>query len=172
MTNEELRTKIVEILEETEYEWTEEKNGYILQIFYDKLADVLIAAGYGDVKRHRVFVSKDGKEVKQFYSGEEVENILKERNELKVELRDKVDYIHEQDEVIKEYKHRAEVAARMAKRACDIVFSQEIESEEWDEAIFNYKKDKGIREIGITPNILYDYLKAQAEKELAEERKE
>lgn len=45
MTNEELRTKIVEILEETECEWTEEKNGYILQIFYDKLADALIAAG-------------------------------------------------------------------------------------------------------------------------------
>lgn len=50
MTNEELRTKIVEILEETEYEWTEEKNGYILQIFYDNLADALIAAGIGDVK--------------------------------------------------------------------------------------------------------------------------
>lgn len=50
MTNEELRTKIVEILEETEYEWTEEKNGYILQIFYDKLADALIAAKIGDVK--------------------------------------------------------------------------------------------------------------------------
>ena len=69
----------------------------------------------------------------------------------------------------KEAEHRAEVAAQIAKRACDIVFSQEIESEEWDEAIFNYKKDKGIREIGITPNILYDYLKAQAEKELSEE---
>lgn len=50
MTNEESRTKIVEILEETEYEWTEEKNGYILQIFYDKLADALIAAGIGDTK--------------------------------------------------------------------------------------------------------------------------
>lgn len=45
MTNEELKKKIVEILEETEYEWTEEKNGYILQIFYDKLADALIKAG-------------------------------------------------------------------------------------------------------------------------------
>ena len=45
MTNEELKKKIIEILEETEYEWTEEKNGYILQIFYDKLADALIAAG-------------------------------------------------------------------------------------------------------------------------------
>ena len=50
MKNEELKKKIVEILEETEYEWTEEKNGYILQIFYDKLADALIAAGIGDVK--------------------------------------------------------------------------------------------------------------------------
>lgn len=50
MTNEKLKKKIVEILEETEYEWTEEKNGYILQIFYDKLADALIAAGIGDVK--------------------------------------------------------------------------------------------------------------------------
>lgn len=47
MTNEELKKKITEILEETEYEWTEEKNGYILQIFYDKLADALIAAGIG-----------------------------------------------------------------------------------------------------------------------------
>ena len=50
MTNEELKKKIVEILEETEYEWTEEKNGYILQIFYDKLADALIAAGISDTK--------------------------------------------------------------------------------------------------------------------------
>ena len=48
MNNEELKKKIIEILEETEYEWTEQKNGYILQIFYDKLADALIAAGIGD----------------------------------------------------------------------------------------------------------------------------
>ena len=115
----------------------------------DNIADALIAAGIGDVKRHRVFVSKDGKEIKQLYSGEEVERIVKEREE---------------------YKHRAEVAQLVAKRACDIVFSQEIDSEDWDEAIFNYKKEKGIREIGITPNILYDYLKEQAEKELAEEK--
>ena len=45
MTNDELKKKIVEILEETEHEWTEDKNGYILQIFYSKLADALIAAG-------------------------------------------------------------------------------------------------------------------------------
>lgn len=45
MTNDELKKKIVEILEETEHEWTEDKNGYILQIFYSKLADALIEAG-------------------------------------------------------------------------------------------------------------------------------
>ena len=45
MTNDDLEKKIVEILEETEHEWTEDKNGYILQIFYSKLADTLIKAG-------------------------------------------------------------------------------------------------------------------------------
>lgn len=60
MSNEELKKKIVEILEETEYEWTEEKNGYILQIFYDKLADALIVAGIGDVKEaeHRAEIAE------------------------------------------------------------------------------------------------------------------
>ena len=58
MSNEEPKKKIVEILEETEHEWVEDKNGYILQIFYDKLADALIAAGIGDVKEaeHRAEV--------------------------------------------------------------------------------------------------------------------
>lgn len=114
MTKDELKKKIVKVLKET-INWTTDYSipvGIVYKSELDKIADALIAAGIGDVKRHRVFVSKDGKEVKQFYSGEEVENIVKERNELKVELRDKVDYIHEQDEVIKEYKHRAEVAER------------------------------------------------------------
>lgn len=103
MTNEELKKKIVEILEETEYEWTEEKNGYILQIFYDKLADALIAAGLGDVSSHRVFVGKDGI-VKQLYSGEEVEQIVKEREE---------------------YKHRAARAERALLLACANVVKDE-----------------------------------------------
>ena len=75
------------------------------------------------LKRNRVFIPKpidfsgngllfalEG--LKQLYNGEEVEKIVKERDRLKVELRDKVDYIHEQSEVIKDYKHRAEVAER------------------------------------------------------------
>lgn len=134
----------------------------------DELADALIAAGIGDVselKKHRVIVEQSpvptddncyilpntSPIIKQLYSGKEVEQIAKERDE---------------------YKHRAEVVQLVAKRACDIVFSQELDSEDWDEVIFNYKKEKGIREIGITPNILYDYLKEQAEKELAEEGKD
>ena len=143
MTNEELKKKIIEILEETEYEWTEEKNGYILQIFYDKLADALIAAGIGDVKEHRIFAGKDGS-IKQLYSGEEVEKIVKERKELKDELRSKVEYIHEQDEVVKEYKHRAEVAERALQIA---------------------------DELGELCGRKEDYVQ-QAEKELAEEEKD
>ena len=140
MTNEELKKKILTIvrgamLEADELPFIETT---------DNIADALIAAGIGDVKGHRVFVSKDGKEVKQFYSGEEVENILKERNELKVELRDKVDYIHEQDEVIKEYKHRALVAEKALKIAT---------------------------ELGELCAPVEDYIK-QAEKEFAEERKD
>ena len=164
MTNDELKKKILTIvrgamLEADELPFIETT---------DNIADALIAAGIGDLKEHRIFAGKDGS-IKQLYSGEEVEKIVKERKELKDELRSTVEYIQEQDEVIKEYKHRAQVAGRIAKMACDIVFSQEINDEEWDEAIFNYKKESGIREIGVTPNILYDYLKEQAEKELAEE---
>ena len=69
---------------------------------------------------------------------------------------------------VKEAEHRTFVMQLALKNACEIVFSQEIDDEDWDDVIFNYKKEKGIREIGITPNILYDYLKEQAEKELAE----
>ena len=104
MTNEELKKKIIEIFEETEYEWTEEKNGYILQIFYDKLADTLIAAGLTFGNKHRVFVENApiltnyvGNEcflipntpstVKQLYGDEEVEQIVKERDTYKRALK-------------------------------------------------------------------------------------
>lgn len=131
-------------------------NDIVTQAVIPYFADALIAAGIGDVKRHRVFVSKDGKEVKQFYSGEEVENILKERNELKVELRDKVDYIHEQDEVIKEYKHRAEVAERALLRACKV------------NTIFAEPDVPNI----LAERVLYEFYIRQSEKELAEESKD
>ena len=142
MTNEELRTKIVEILEETEYEWTEEKNGYILQIFYDKLADALIAAGIGDVseykeklKLHRVFVRKDGGDIKVLYGNNEVDEIVKERNE---------------------YKHRAEVAERALLVACANAG----------------KDEKDDVDIELLVRVVYDKYLGQAEKELAEEGKD
>lgn len=100
-----------------------------------ELTNALIAAGIGDVsclREHRVIaeyslVPDDDSSyiipnvplrVTQLYSGEEVEKIAKERKELKDELRSKVEYIQEQDEVIKEYKHRAEVAEKALKIVC------------------------------------------------------
>lgn len=179
MTNEELKKKIIEILEETEYEWTEEKNGYILQIFYDKLADALIAAGIGDVselKNHRVvaeysLIPEDGNSyvlpniplrITQLYSGEEVEKMAKERKELKDELRSKVEYIHEQDEVIKEYKHRA---AR-AEKALDLCETAYILS-------LNHRATEGISGQAIASDLgVHKFFIKQAEKELAEEGEE
>lgn len=123
------------------------------------------------LKNYRVFIPKptdfsgDGllfalEELKQLYNGEEVEKIVKERDELKVELRDKVDYIHEQDEVIKDYKHRAEVAERALLLSCDYMSKMyAIVFLATNTAIANKQE-------------LYDYYINQAEKELSEEEKE
>ena len=142
MTNEELKLEIISLIRDSKDEWTGKDGEGHSMIYLGKIADALIAAGL-----------RFG------------ENLTATFDHMALERE------HDLERRLAEAEHRAEVAARMAKRACDIVFSQEIESEEWDEAIFNYKKDKGIREIGITPNILYDYLKAQAEKELKGECK-
>lgn len=152
MINDDLKKKIVRILIDTDNYIVEkikeavENNTCFLtkeNEYYDIVSDVLIDAGL-----------RFGENLTATF-----DHIALERE-------------HELERRLAEAERHAEVAARMAKRACDIVFSQEIESEELDEAIFNYKKDKGIRQLGITPNILYDYLKAQAEKELAEEGKD
>ena len=73
----------------------------------EAIADALIAAGIGDVseykeklKLHRVFVRKDGGDIKVLYGNNEVDEIVKERNE---------------------YKHRAEVAERALLVLCDKV---------------------------------------------------
>lgn len=101
MTEQETREKIVGII--THEYVTDKDYAYIfdprIEEKINNMADALIAAGIGDVKTHRVFVSKDGKEVKQLYSGEEVEKIVKEREE---------------------YKHRAEVAERALKIATEL----------------------------------------------------
>lgn len=143
MTNDELKKKIVKIMQSVDFVDSLLYRYCINDTNADKLADALIAAGIGDLKEHRIFAGKDGS-IKQLYSGEEVEKIVKERKELKDELRSKVEYIHEQDEVIKEYKHRAEVAERALQIA---------------------------DELGELCGRKEDYVQ-QAEKELAEERKD
>lgn len=123
-----------------------------------ELADAIIAAGIGDLKEHRIFAGKDGS-IKQLYSGEEVEKIVKERKELKDELRSKVEYIHEQDEVIKEYKHRAEVAERALKKLASFF-------------AHNAKFLKDEREKERYQKTIFDDWINQAEEELAEEGKD
>lgn len=151
MKNDEMKKKIVEVLEETEYKWTEQKNGYILQIFYDKLADALIAAGIGDVSKwkayakvHRIVITKDDK-IKQLYSDEEVDKIVSERAE---------------------YKHRAEVAAR----ALDLCLQREKNMRCWNYLTYDGNCDRNCEECweGYFAREKQCYL-MQAEKELVEE---
>ena len=151
MTNDELKKKIVEILCKV---WIEPVPCTAERKF-EHVTDALIAAGIGDLKEHRIFAGKDGS-IKQLYSGEEVEKIVKERKELKDELRSKVEYIHEQDEVIKEYKHRAARAERALMTVCTNV----VKDEEDDLAI-----EPRVR-------VLYKAYLKQAKKELAEEGKD
>lgn len=127
MTNENLKKKIAQIIadyfcpqgNEHKKLWGDDRLCYSKMNFAEcewvtECTDALIAAGIGDLKEHRIFAGKDGS-IKQLYSGEEVDKMAKERKELKDELRSKVEYIQEQDEVIKEYKHRAEVAENELK---------------------------------------------------------
>lgn len=93
MTNEELKKKIESIIRNAKRDFA-----YCVpeEWAVKVLADALIAAGIGDVselKKHRVQIMKDGT-IQQFYSGKEVEQIVKERDE---------------------YKHRAEVAENELK---------------------------------------------------------
>ena len=155
MTNDELKKKIVDIIR---YCYVNEKDyGYIFDLHIEEkinaIADALIAAGIGDLKEHRIFAGKDGS-IKQLYSGEEVEKMAKERKELKDELRSKIEYIHEQDEIINEYKSRAARAERALENACVVILSSRN---------------------GDQPRRLRAYYKAYleaAKKELAEEKKD
>ena len=125
MTNEELKKKICDIIAPYVSAYGDD----------ERIADALIAAGIGDLKEHRVFAGKDGS-IKQLYSGEEVEQIVKERDE---------------------YKHRAEVAekaGRIIQRDMARVF--DVSNQRIGELIAN----------------IWDLAKKQAEKELAEERKD
>ena len=117
MTNEELKKKIIEIVLDTEITGIKVRNITGGISMAKAIADALIAAGIGDVsclREHRVIaeyslVPDDDNpyiipnvplRVTQLYSGEEVEQIVKEREE---------------------YKHRAEVAEKALNSACFIL---------------------------------------------------
>ena len=129
MTNEELKKKICDIIAPYVSAYGDD----------ERIADALIMAGIGDVseykeklKLHRVFVRKDGGDIKVLYGNNEVDEIVKERNE---------------------YKHRAEVAEnelKLYKLAVKI----------WQE---RYSDIRGFN---------FNIALKQAEKELAEERKD
>ena len=123
MNNEELKKKIVSVLRENvkyNMQYYPEDNRIEMGVNYENLADALIAAGIGDVselKNHRIvaeysLIPKDGNnyflpntplKVKQLYSGEEVEQIVKERND---------------------YKRRAERAEKALRDALEMVIGE------------------------------------------------
>lgn len=109
----------------------------------ERLADALLAANIGDVtawkeraEKHRVIALPGGK-IKQLYSDEEVEQIAKERDELKeragseikscykeiAQKRDEIAKLRKQlkcaQNAAKKQKHRAEVAERALSWLCD-----------------------------------------------------
>lgn len=154
MTNEELKKKIVEILEKG-YTPVEYDDGDWGQTYFptnEDVADALIEAGIGDVselKNHRLIaeyllIPEDDNtyalpntpiRVKQLYSGEEVEQIVKERDE---------------------YKHRAEVAEMTLKFVCRTQENLNIlvDGKPW------------------TKEEIYNRYIEQAKKELTEEKKD
>lgn len=150
----------------------EELQGIIRDIEELQAENEKLKAENKKLKNYRVLVPKpidhwgDGllfvpEGFKQLYNDEEVEKIVKERDGLKVELRDRVDYIHEQDEVIKDYKHRAEVAEMALLLFCDKTMEKYLE-------IFFKSTNTHVR----NKQELYDYYIKQAEKELLEKKKD
>lgn len=188
MTNEEMKKKIAQIIadyfcpqgNEHKKLWGDDRLCYSKMNFAEcewvtECTDALIAEGIGDLKEHRIFAGKDGS-IKQLYSGEEVEKIVKERKELKDELRSKVEYIHEQDEVVKEYKHRAEVAERALDKATELAYTYRTQDDTLScsscpfDSIFDRCKERGLYED--CSKRWKEELLQQAEKEMQEERKD
>lgn len=97
MNKQELREKIIKVLTERFGIMPIDNVTDPALYFFERVADELIAVGIGDVselKKHRAQIMKDGT-TQQLYNGEEVEQIVKEREE---------------------YKHRSEFAERAVSR--------------------------------------------------------
>ena len=164
MNSDELKKKIVEVVLNSEITGIQIRaitGGYSMA---NNIADALIAAGIGDVKSLEISDADKEQSSINYYCEmrkwkdkcKEAEQIAKERDELKVELRSKVDYIYEQDEIIKDYKHRAKVAEK-AGRIIQHGMAR----------VFDVSNPR-IRELIAN---MWNMAKLQAEKELMEEKK-
>lgn len=145
------RKKIIETIRTSGYGYFITHDNADVEEVLAQTADTLIAAGIGDVseykeklKLHRVFVRKDGGDIKVLYGNNEVDEIVKERNE---------------------YKHRAEVAERALKK-----FAENITCE--DCPFFSDCASSEKMEDLIHSNYCFAEYLQQAEKELAEEGKD
>ena len=159
MTNDELKKKIAQIIadyfcpqgNEHKKLWGDDRLCYSKMNFAEcewvtECTDALIAVGIGDVselKKHRVQIMKDGT-IQQFYSGKEVEQIVKERDE---------------------YKHRAEVTERALQKFAEYITC-------YDCPFFSDCDSSEKMEDLIHSNYCFAEYLRQAEKELAEERKD
>lgn len=148
------REKIIEILKQTSDIWKEEeRHGYITSVDIGEIADVLLAAGFGDVTEWKEKV-ECAKRILQIptlpngttdlshfeYKGERIQDIARQRDE---------------------YKHRAEVAQRALAWLCDETMR--------DIRIIMYPTiGKQVRD----KQELYDYCMKQAESKIKEEKGE
>lgn len=149
MANEELKKKIVEILSKVVlFEDADSWSG-LNRRTAELLADALIAAGIGD---------------------------MSEYNNLKIELHQKVEYIHELWDVKEDYKHRAILSERALDKAVELAYEYRTEADTLSCSscpmfhIFDSCKERGLYK-NCSKRWKKELLK-QAEKELAEERKE
>ena len=157
MTNEELKKKIIEIVLDTEITGIKVRNITGGISMAKAIADALIAAGIGDVseykeklKLHRVFVRKDGGDVKVLYGNKEVDEIVKEREE---------------------YKHRAEKEEKLKNQYCRALLNLARRYVVKTNMTLPPVNESNSRSVDIEMLALYIMANEceQAEKELAEE---
>ena len=173
MSNDELKKKIVKILEDG-YTPIEHADGDCGQTYFptnEDVADALIAEGLCFGNKHRIFIENapisttcventfyivpnTPPTIKQLYGDEEVEQIVKERDE---------------------YKYRAEVAERALDKATEIAYTYRTQDDTLScsscpfDSIFDRCKERGLYED--CSKRWKEELLRQAEKELMEVEK-
>ena len=187
MNNDELKKKIADIIYHTgctgaccecDYSKHSDADTYCKAMLK---ASALISAGIGDVselKKHRILVKsvsipndenfyivpQTEIDIKQLYNGEEVEQIVKERDQYKCRARAAELVAKTAGETgflkYEEMKHRAEVAER-ALDLCETAYILAL----------NGREHEGISQQAIVSDLgVHGFFMEQAEKELSEER--